>query len=229
VTENLTFARGLWIPSHDVDRFLTFPEVEGLPNADIKKMREAIGHCPTRGVAIDVGAHIGVVSLFLARHFQEVHSFEPCPETYEALTRNTSDQPNVEPHNCGLNDAGGTLRFEYLPSHGQLSHVLYDHETRKWPDSVITEPVPVRTIDSFEFPEVSFIKIDTEGFEGPVVKGARETILRCKPTIILEQWGNETLFHGWERNEASHFLESLGMRPTTGLSFKKDQIYRFPA
>jgi hypothetical protein len=49
-----------------------------------------------------------------------------------------------------------------------------------------TYPVEVRTLDSFRFPDVRFIKADVEGSEREVLDGAKETIARDRPVLLLE-------------------------------------------
>lgn len=51
---------------------------------------------------------------------------------------------------------------------------------------IMTERVEVRTLDSFEFESPGFIKIDVEGHEEKVLRGARETLQRCKPSLLIE-------------------------------------------
>jgi FkbM family methyltransferase len=228
---DLTQVRGMWVLASDAQRFETFHVVEGLPNADIIKMREASSHCVRKRVALDVGAHVGITATYLARSFEKVVAFEAVPITFTALERNAALSPNIAPINCAIGRAPATMRFEYVPSHGQLSHALLDGEAPKFENSIITDPVPMRTIDSFEIQDVDFIKIDVEGYEGPVVEGARETILRCRPIIVMEQRGNEKLMHGDNAvlHEASLFVESLGMTQLPTVSFHKDRLYHFAA
>lgn len=225
---DLTQVRGIWVPARDAARFQKVDELEGLPNMDVKKVRAASAVANATGTALDVGAHVGITALLMARRFDRVVAFEPVPETYEALRRNTAEVDNIDHMHCGISEANGALRFEYQPNHGQLSHALMEHEPRQWEDSEITDLIPVRTIDSMGLDDVTFIKIDTEGFEGPVVFGARETIMRCRPVVLMEQRGNEMLFHGRPVNEASYFLESLGMVTVPNMPFWKDRVYRFP-
>jgi hypothetical protein len=61
------------------------------------------------------------------------------------------------------------------------------------------------------FENVDFIKIDVEGYELPVVKGAVETITACKPNMVIEQKGNDR-FYGQDRAAALSFLMGLGMK-----------------
>lgn len=62
--------------------------------------------------------------------------------------------------------------------------------------------VPITTLDSYNLPRIDLLKIDVEGYEIHVLKGAEETLLRCKPVVIFE-----------EKNdiyEPRMFIESLG-------------------
>lgn len=47
--------------------------------------------------------------------------------------------------------------------------------------------VELRTLDSYGFADVDFLKIDCEGYELEVLKGAKDTLARCKPCVIVEQ------------------------------------------
>ena len=46
--------------------------------------------------------------------------------------------------------------------------------------------VPIHRLDDYNFIDVSFIKIDVEGYESEVIRGGRETILREKPVLLVE-------------------------------------------
>ena len=74
-----------------------------------------------------------------------------------------------------------------------------------------TVQFPRRTLDSFSLDRVDFIKIDVEGQELPVVTGARETILRSRPVICVEQKGwNADHVRDWNK-DALNLLKSWGM------------------
>lgn len=69
-------------------------------------------------------------------------------------------------------------------------------------------PVEMRTLDSFGI-KPDFIKIDVEGWEMNVLKGAEET-LKHKPVICVEQKPNKGQEYGWKETEAKDFLKSKG-------------------
>ena len=216
---------GLWVPQSDADVFERYDEFEGLPDLDVSKVAKCAALSPRFGTALDIGAHVGAVSIYLARKFDRVVAFEAVPTTFEFLRRNTAELPNVTALNIAVGPSAGEVYLSHYPRHGQLSHVAPDADV---PKTQRVGPIPVRTIDSFDLPEVSFIKIDVEGYELPVLEGARRTLEQFRPMILVEQNGNEELHFGRPRNEASLFLENLGMRrhpDEPGMS--KDRLYTF--
>ena len=70
--------------------------------------------------------------------------------------------------------------------------------------------VPMRTLDSFGLQNVDYIKLDVEGFELFVLEGARETLLRCRPVVTVEQKAHGTRYFNVERHASVDFLKSLG-------------------
>ena len=73
--------------------------------------------------------------------------------------------------------------------------------------------IPMKTLDSYEFSDVDLIKIDVEGYELQVVKGAAKTIAQSRPIIILEQRGCEIKNFGeCESGQALRYLDEMGMR-----------------
>ena len=62
-----------------------YVEFEGLPDLDVSKSARILKLFAGRRRALDIGAHVGAVSLYLARHFEKVTAFEAVPETYTIL------------------------------------------------------------------------------------------------------------------------------------------------
>jgi len=131
-------------------------------------------------VCVDVGANIGLWTLHLAKQGFKVHAFEPDPRTYRILKKNVEKYDvSVYPCAVGEHNYEAKLNIHYHPGHNSIIQKNVDYSGRK-----IT--VQVRTLDSFTLDNVGLIKIDTEGYEIPVLEGARETIRKFHPRLIIE-------------------------------------------
>ena len=130
-------------------------------------------------VVIDAGANAGVFSIFAAvKHPNAtIYAFEPTPTTFEALKENTKDYPNIKVFNHGLGDKNETASIIVAEICGG-NHVG---------EGGI--PIEIKTIDGLGI-KPDFIKIDTEGYEAPVLRGAAETIKNCKPIISMSAYHN---------------------------------------
>ena len=69
----------------------------------------------------------------------------------------------------------------------------------------------IKTLDSFNLQDVDFIKIDAEGYEPLVAKGAVNTIERCKPIILYERKEHPTRY-GYQRDSIRDVLMDMGYR-----------------
>ena len=233
---------GLWVPAVEAKRFRSYGEFDGYLRIDTHKVAKAVGYCKTHRRALDIGAHIGAVSRYLATRFDKVEAFEAIEPTYGLLCDNVGPLANVTAHHAAVSDEAGETYFEHVETHGQLSHMLRPGEEKHFPDRADAPRVdghikggcstrvgPIRTIaiDDLGYDDVSFIKIDVEGAELEVVKGLAKTIERCRPIIMMEQAGNEAKFHGRKLNEATIFLRSLGMRPDPKYPHLNDKVFRY--
>ena len=216
---------GLWVPESDARVFERYAEFEGLPDLDVSKVAKCVALGTSFGTALDIGAHVGAVSIYLARKFERVIAIEAVPTTFEFLRRNAGNLPNIQLLNIAAGPSEGEVYLSHYPRHGQLSHIASDADV---PKTERIGPIEVKPVDSLELSELSFIKIDVEGYELPVLEGARQTLERFRPLVLLEQNGNEELHFGRQRNEASAFLEALGMRrhPYAPI-MSKDRLYTF--
>lgn len=134
--------------------------------------------------AIDVGANKGVYTRLLAELASHVHAFEPNPKAYRWLDRALPD--NVATYPIALSDQEGTSNL-YLPQRGRgFSNQLGSLSSTKANSPHAVIPVQTRTLDSYGFSDVGFIKIDVEGFELQVLEGARGTIARNRPALLIE-------------------------------------------
>lgn len=151
------------------------------------------------GIVLDVGANLGCISQALVAAGKHVIAFEPQPAIFELLVKNC---PTVPCMNVALGSKEGTA---YMP------RVDYSKRGNFGGLGIGSGnlPVVVRTLDSYNLENVSLIKIDVEGFEEEVLRGAVNTIARYKPTIYLEADRQEKLVG------LARFLDSIGYKYTS--------------
>lgn len=125
---------------------------------------------------IDVGASYGWFTVPFSNIFNEVKSFEPRKDVYSCFLENTSHLNNVQSWNIGCGNDNTKVYFSADKISG-FSHVSKTPTKKR---------IQLKTIDSLNFKNVDFIKIDVEGFEYDVLQGAKNTILKYKPLIMVE-------------------------------------------
>ena len=158
-----------------------------------------------RGSALDVGANVGLQSLFLASFYDRILAFEPHPNTYFLLKYNLGEYvPRGEAFNVALSNETGTARLS-LGRPGNIgAFSLMDSD----PQGEVFEVQTRRLDDMNEVTDVDIglIKLDVEGAERLVIDGARGTIMRHKPVIVLEDFKTR----GGIRSDALNALGELG-------------------
>ena len=135
-------------------------------------------------IAIDIGANKGVYTHMLSRICHRVEAFEPNPKIYHILQR--SLPANVTAHQVALSDRTGTAQLIVPMYRGGFSNQTASLNPRKRNEGARSVSVPQCKLDSYGFSNVGFIKIDVEGFERAVLAGARETIVRERPVMLVE-------------------------------------------
>jgi FkbM family methyltransferase len=138
------------------------------------------------GVAVDIGANEGVYAYALSELGATVHAFEANPTFADFAQRMLGERARV--HRLALSNETGQASF-FIPlaedsSELHLAGNLKNSHSQFERQSVIK--VEVRTLDSFVLKGVQFIKVDVEGSELEVLEGARETIQRDHPGLLLE-------------------------------------------
>lgn len=138
----------------------------------------------TSDFAIDIGANIGNHSVFFAEFFSRVYSFEPNPKTFKLLEFNCNGK-NIILINYGLSDICGRLRFAVSSTNIGGSRVILEDG----PVSGEIIHIDVHRLDDIEeIPQtkIALIKIDVEGHELHVIRGAKKIIQNNKPAIVFE-------------------------------------------
>lgn len=145
----------------------------------------------------DAGANVGFLSVIAARLVGpggRVVAWEPLPEAAGAAEHNArlNGFDHLTVRREALGHADGTASFRVFPrsSHGQLASSPF----AKPDDPVVsTMTVPVRSLDRLiaegAVPPPDVFKIDVEGAEGDVMRGAGETIRSARPVLLIELHG----------------------------------------
>lgn len=157
---------------------------------EMEEIKKYIKHGDT---VIDVGGNLGFFVLILNElvgNEGNIYSFEPSKRLNKKLaaTIQNNNLKNVTIVNLALGESEGITSLHYNPRQSGLSSIVGNAES----DS-LTEEIKITTLDKFAeniSGRVSFIKIDTEGYEPQVLKGAKELIKRDKPTIYIELGGD---------------------------------------
>ena len=156
---------------------------------DLLLMLKSIGINLNESSAIDVGANIGNHSIQFSKHFEYVFSFEPNPRTFDLLNANTKQIDNIKVFNfgCGVKDQTATLSEIYENIGG--SSAVMDIKA----DNLVE--INIKPLDTIfnEITNLKLIKIDVEGMEIEVLKGAEKIISNFYPVICFEQHKNEFL------------------------------------
>jgi FkbM family methyltransferase len=132
--------------------------------------------------AVDVGAHYGIYTFRLARLFGRVEAFEPQPTCADVIAARA--HPRVHVHRTALSSADRGTRV-YVPlvaGHAQRARATLSSPAG--PSTSIT--TSASRLDGEGYADLDFMKIDVEGHELDVLGGARETIRRCQPLLLVE-------------------------------------------
>lgn len=135
-------------------------------------------------VCVDAGAYIGTHALTMSKLCKEVHLFEPQPLVYECLnkTKEALKIKNWYINNYALLDNDFGL-IKFCSNNDGDARILRSTFRRDWKYKM---DVKTMRLDSMLIEKVNFMKIDVEGSEWELIKGAFGTIARDRPVIILE-------------------------------------------
>lgn len=155
----------------------------GLQNALEEEMRWLPKLVKRDGVAIDVGANIGLYSYRLCKLCRQVEAFEPNPDCLAVL--DAYGAQNVRTHGVALSSEPGTLVLN-IPIVGGVAQSGFGSATLAREVESIAIEADKRRLDDFHFSDVCFIKIDVEGHELEVLTGAERTVRRDHPVLLVE-------------------------------------------
>lgn len=141
------------------------------------------------GLYIDCGAAYGIASVSMAHKYKKVLSLECEYRNYKLLKENCSYYNNIETMNIAVGDREDVVTVHSYSNSPLTSYVSDNNKVRTdrrdKPDSYYKN-IPMKTIDSLVSEKVNAIKIDVEGYELNVIRGAIETLKNNDVLCIIE-------------------------------------------
>jgi len=172
-----------------------------IDNYQSQELNSALDYCKNYRTAIDIGAHIGMISYQLSKKFKTVESFEIDTDIFECLKQNMQNKiTNVNIHNFGIGDKETSVDIKKTKKTFS-THVINNS----------TGNYKIKTLDQLEIADIDFIKIDAEGFEPLIAKGAMQTIQKYKPIILYERKDHPQRY-GYQRDSLLDILQPLGYK-----------------
>lgn len=180
------------------------------------------------GIVLDIGANLGSFTLPLAKANPHLtfHSFEPQRIIYYQLCANTfiNGLDNVYAHHFGLSNKQDRIKL-ILPDYATETNIgafSIDEEVRETeyecPTKGRDETITVFPLDDGKHKNVRLIKVDVEGHELEVIKGAYKTLKENNyPPIIFEAWTWKPWYQEKRKDLFDH-LKYLGYDITEGIN-----------
>lgn len=177
--------------------------------------------CDRTKVSIDIGASIGDYTVHMLNFSRKCYAFEPVPDSAAELVERLAAfrHPRLRVETVALSDRAGDAQLRVLVGDTGRSSIEKENPVEKL--GVVTVlTVPTKRLDDYDTIEpVGCIKIDVEGHEDAVLRGARRLLLRDHPSLIIEI---EERHKRHSVITVSNFLEELGYR---GFFFRHDRLH----
>jgi FkbM family methyltransferase len=164
---------------------------------------------------IDVGCHAGAVLDEMLRLAPRGHhlAFEPLPDLFAKLQAKYAGRTGVTLHEAALSDSAGTSTFQHVVTNPAYSGILQRHFDRPHEDVVpitvrlerLDDVVPAGT-------PVRFVKIDVEGAELQVLRGAQRVLRENRPWVVFEHGLGASDVYGTRPEMVLDLFAACGLR-----------------
>lgn len=195
--QSMQLVKGVWLPPLEFD-LLSFAKSEDWRYQG-HKLDAAMKYVKRFDVAVDVGAHCGLWSKELVKQFARVIAFEPIKIHRECFVKNV--QGNYQLFPFALGEEESTKPIAWKAHKTGCSHI----------DVEGGMTVRIKRLDDLYQGPCDFLKIDTEGYEEFVLRGATD-LLKHRPVIIVEQKPNNAQRYGLQETGAVEYLKNLGAK-----------------
>lgn len=214
-----SFIRGVLIFLHiDITKNLKY---DRLTRRIMRHTLKADSNC------IDVGSHKGeILKLMLKYSPKGIHfAFEPIPYLYQKLKRKFCNKANI--FSYALSDSTGETVFRFVknaPAYSGIKERRYDISNPEI-EEIKVEQTSLDTLIS-SATKIDFIKIDVEGGELDVMKGAQNILMRNKPVVLFESGKGSSDYYGTSALDLYNFLtDEIGLKIYTLKAFINENSY----
>ena len=201
----------LWVPSND-NQIVQWRK-EGSPYMQDRCLNRFLKYCDNNNIqfktVLDIGAWCGTWSLAMQKYAENISCYEPDETHFICLQKNLEPFNNVSLYNHAIGNEEGFV---------QLTEESATQNTRVIQEKGDTK---ICTLDSLNLNNVGLIKIDVEGYEMEVLKGAIETIKNVR--FIMIELNNNAKRYGSSNREIEKFLPTLGFE--TLIKIWPDVVY----
>lgn len=136
-------------------------------------------------IVLDIGACIGEYTTLLASIAKHVYAFEPSPNNYNELCKNTKNLTNVTTYNLAVSDKNGESTLYMCPTDIGMNRLYYSPHCVGG-DRHTVKTVKIDSIISPQLEKIKFIKIDIEGYEYHALQGMKMLLAHDHPAIMME-------------------------------------------
>jgi len=182
---------------------------------ELKIIKEFIKNHNKNNCFIDIGAHIGTVSIPYSKLFNEVICFEANSENYKNLKKNIEYNrcKNIISYNNAISNSNSCYKLIKSGKNSGCYHIEKTNNTNNNTNNKTNNNTNNKTITLDELNlnnKIDFIKIDTEGSELYVLEGAINTINKNKPLIQVETNKLSEINFNYDKSKIYNFLYNLG-------------------
>ena len=172
---------------------------------------ECIKHIDNFSKAIDIGTWIGDSTDLISRLFSRVYGFEANPSVYACAVKNLEQRQNIELYNIALSNVNSNVEFYtgvstfsgWVNTLENVEDISIQHINDKF-------KIESKTLDSYNFTEIDFLKIDADSHEGFILEGSKSFFKNNNPVILIE-YKKKVLNRQTEKmTDPIKFLTSIG-------------------
>ena len=189
---------GLWVPSSDAQ--IEQWRDKGYPHMQDKCLKQFLRWCDRNDkkfkMVLDIGAWCGTWSMAMQKYADQIFCYEPNKTHFECLIKNVGHHEQIKLFNHAIGNQDGKIRLTNETATQNTRVLLEKGET------------VISRLDSLNISDVDMIKIDVEGLEMEVLKGA-ENLLKNVECVMIEL-NNNSKKYGSSNTRIEKHLESLG-------------------